>query len=346
MIQHIATRTTFARSLMGAAALALGLAFTGCAGAPDTAGASANATATAPITRGQKIVMATHSFNVFVGPSRASARVPGSVDSPGPLAALAAERGKAGHETFAVQMIGGSTPMQHWNQGDGDDARNIAKAALASHAGQVDVFTMSPNAMMPEPGIDLFGDLVIRTNPQARIMVQNSWSGWDGTGTTPGAGGTGNPNFQAEDHNRATAADLDRWLAALDQPNGYLPRMRAQLAGINQRAGHTMAYVVPSATAVYNLRKEILAGRVPGVATQADLFRDGIGHPKQPLANVVTYVWFAAMYRESPVGLRTLVDAADPTSARRERLLQQLAWNAVIAEPMSGVTGRPERLGS
>lgn len=56
---------------------------------------------------------------------------------------------------LAVQMIGGSTPMQHWNQGDGDDARNIAKVALKK--GGVDVFTMSPNARMPEQGIDLFG---------------------------------------------------------------------------------------------------------------------------------------------------------------------------------------------
>src|SRR4029078_7420566 len=133
---------------------------------------------------GQKIVMATHSFNVFVGPTRAPAGAANAGQpDPVPLAALAKERGKAGHETLAVQMIGGSTPMQHWKQGDGDDAKNIAKAALAK--GGVTVFTMSPNQIMPEPGIDLFGDYVIKTNPNARIMVQNSWSSWDGTGSTP-----------------------------------------------------------------------------------------------------------------------------------------------------------------
>src|SRR4051812_13004760 len=61
---------------------------------------------TAPIAKGQKIVMATHSFNVFVGPSRGGAGA-GAAPNPGPLAALAVERGKAGHETLAVQMIGG-----------------------------------------------------------------------------------------------------------------------------------------------------------------------------------------------------------------------------------------------
>src|SRR5262249_37994883 len=218
--------------------------------------------------------------------------------TPGPLAALAAERGKVGHEALAIQMIGGSTPMQHWKQGDGDDSKNIAKAALQK--GGVDVFTMSPNVTMPEPGVDLFGDFVIKTNPQARILVQNSWSSWDGTGTTPAVGGNGNKDFQAVDHDKATTADLDKWLAALEEKGGYLPRMRAQLEGIDKRAGHQITYIVPSANAVYTFRKEIIAGHVPGIAKQSDIFRDGIGHPKPPLANLVTSVWYATMYPQNP----------------------------------------------
>jgi hypothetical protein len=145
----------------------------------------------APVAKGQKIVMATHSFNVFIGPVRPNARNPGVKPGPGPLAALAAERGKLGHETLQVQMIGGSTPLQHWNQGDGDDAKNLAKVALARAGDQLDVFTLSPNAVMPEEGIDKFGDFVIAHNPNARILVQVSWSSWDGHGRTPSVGGTG-----------------------------------------------------------------------------------------------------------------------------------------------------------
>lgn len=292
------------------------------------------------IAQGQKIVMATHSFNVFIGPTRS--REPTGASNPGPLAALAAERGKVGHETLAVQMIGGSTPMQHWNQGGGDDSKNIAKAALKK--GGVDVFTMSPNARIPEEGIDLFGDLVIQTNPNARILVQHSWSAWDGHGLTPSVGGTGRPNFSNEDHDKADLATLDGWLASLAAKGGYLERLRAQLAGINQRAGKPIAYVVPSAVAAYTLRKEIIKGTVPGIRLQSEIFRDGMGHPATPLANVVTYTWFAVMYRESPVGLKALIDPNDPTSAARERLLQQIAWNAAVAEPMSGVKGKPVKL--
>jgi hypothetical protein len=296
------------------------------------AGGLANAQrapSTAPITKGQTYVMATHSFNVFIGPGRNG--------DPGPLQKLADEAGLTGHKNLAVQMIGGSTPMQHWNQGAGDDTKNIAKVALAK--GGVDVFTMSPNATMPEPGIDLFGDLVIKTNPNARILVQSSWSAWDGKGTTPSVGGTGAPGFTNDDHDKANIAAIDGWLNSAQARDGYMSKMRAQLEGINKRAGRQMAYVVPSSFAVYNLRKQIIDGYVPGLARQSDLFADAMGHPKTPLNHVVTYTWFSVMYRKSPVGLKALIDPNDPTSAARERVLQQIAWNAAVAEPMSGVRG-------
>jgi len=313
------------RAIGGLIALSLGLLLgTGAARAQQAIQASQ------PIAKGQKIVMATHSFNVFIGPNR---RVQGDA---GPLSRLAAEAGKSGHETLAVQMIGGSTPMQHWNQGGGDAAQNIAKAAL--NKGGVDVFTMSPNARMPEEGIDLFGDLVIKTNPNARIMVQASWSAWDGNGTTASVGGTGSTGFTNEDHDKATLEQLKTWR----NPDArYRVAMREQLKGINTRAGRAMASIVPSSDAVYTLREYVIRGEVPGVASQHEIFADAMGHPRTPIANLVTYVWFSAMYRQSPVGMKALIDANDPTSAKRELLLQKIAWNAAIAEPMSGVTGAP-----
>ena len=291
-----------------------------------------------PIKKGQKFVMATHSFNVFIGTIRS--RDPEAADVPTPMAQIAAERGKIGHEALAVQMIGGSTPMQHWQQGGGNDSQNIAKAALRN--GGVDVFTMSPNAVMPEPAIDLFGDLVIETNPNARILVQSSWGAWDGNGSTVrGADGERpeRPTFTNEDHDKATIETLDGLIASLDSKGGYLERLRTQLEGINKRAGKQITYVVPSSKAVYNFRKEIIKGNVPGIEKQSDIFRDGLGHLTQPGVNLVSYVWFAAMYHESPVGLKSLIDPNDPTSAEREALMQKIAWDVVLAEPMSGVKG-------
>jgi len=320
---------------LGSAVLLAALALVACTTT------STRDVALAPITQGQKYAMATHSFNVFIGPTRS--RDANAEVKPGPLAALAAERGKAGHQNMAVQMIGGSTPMQHWNQGNGDDSKNIAKVALSK--GGLDVFTLSPNALMPEPGIDLFGDLVIKTNPNARILVQNSWSAWDGNGSTPSVGGTRNTTFKNEDHNKADIATIDSWLAALENKGGYMERLRAQLAGINQRANKNMTFVVPSSVSVYTLRKEILKGTVPGIKLQSEIFRDAMGHPNTPVVNLVTYTWYAAMYRESPIGLKALIDPNDPTSAQRELMLQQIAWNAVVGEPMSGVKGKPVKVG-
>jgi len=384
----------FKNILAAGGAIALGLAIT-----IPALGQAQNATA--PITKGQKIVMATHSFNVFIstpgartpmaGPgcaappnpnaaaqAAAAARAgvaPGGAGAPAParaatpaaqarqaaaaqarasappgpqvplLTQLTNEKGLTGQEFLAVQMIGGSTPKQHWDQGAGNDCNNIAKAALATSGDKVDVFTMSPNAIMPEPAIDQFGDFVIAHNKNARIMVQNSWGAYDGHGSTPAVGGTGGGSFTNADRDKATLAEVQGWEKSLAAPGGYLEKMRTQLNGINSRAGHQVAYVVPSGQAVYTLREQVIGGKVPGVSKQSEMHRDPIGHPTDPTAHLVAYVWFAAMYRQSPVGLQALVNKDDPTSAPRERLLQQIAWNTVISEPMSGVRGTQVALG-
>lgn len=377
------SRKGFLKSAGAAAILSLSLAIAGCASSGSEGGVTtASSASTKPIARGQKIVMATHSFNVFIStdpdrptPTRTQVVAPGGGAETAPAAGAAAQRpdpcnapsratagqptgtplltkltneaGLAGQEFLAVQMIGGSTPMQHWNQCGGDETRNIAKAALLANGDKVDVFTMSPNARMPEEGIDLFGDLVIKHNPNARILVQASWSAYDGNGTTASVGGSGGGNFKNEQRDAIDAATLDRWLSGQEtRGDAYLPRLRAQLEGIDKRAGKQITYVVPSSTAVYTLRKEVLAGHVPGVTKQSELTRDPIGHPTRIQANLIAYVWYASMYRKSPVGLQAFVTADDPNSAKRERILQQIAWNAVVGEPKSGVKGKPVVVGS
>lgn len=294
------------------------------------------------IEKGQKFVMATHSFSVFIGPNTWRSNVDASNADVGPLARLAAERGKTGHEAVAVQMIGGSTPMQHWTQGDGNDAANIAKAALQK--GGIDVFTLSPNRVVPEQGIDLFGDLVIKTNPQARILAQNSWMAWDGKSSTLRSADADRASFANENRDQVDIATIDGWLRDLETEGGYLEALRSQLAGIDQRAGREVTYIVPSAAAMYTLRKAVIEGRVPGIKKQSELFTDALGHVTQPGINLVTYVWYATMYRENPMGLKALVDPKDPTSADRELLLQKIAWNAAVGEAKSGVSGKAVKL--
>jgi hypothetical protein len=178
----------------------------------------------------------------------------------------------------------------------------------------------------------------METNPGARMLVQHSWAAWDGNGSTTSVGGTGNSDFSNEDHDAATIETIQGWIDSAHRD--YLPRLRSQLSGINDRAGYDMAYIVPAADAVYRLRQEVVRGRIPGIEKQSDLFRDGMGHPTAAVQNLVSYVWFTVMYRQPASGLQSLVDPTDPTSPERERLLQQIAWEVSAAERMSGLTSR------
>ena len=76
------------------------------------------------------------------------------------------------------QMIGGSRVIQHWEL---PDERNVAKAALRE--GKVDVLTLSPHRLLPDPGIDNFVKLGLEKNPNLRVLVQASWPGFDGDWT-------------------------------------------------------------------------------------------------------------------------------------------------------------------
>ena len=123
-------------------------------------------------------------------------------------------------------------------------------------------------------------------------------------------------------------------------------RLRTQLEGIDKRAGKQITYVVPSSIAVYTLRKEVLAGHVPGVAKQSELFRDPIGHPTTATVEPRHLCLVRGdVSREPgrPAGAGRQDRSATRPSARR--LLQQIAWNAVVGEPKSGVKGTPVKVG-
>ena len=83
--------------------------------------------------------------------------------------------------------------------------------------------------------------------------------------------------------------------------------------------------------------------KAPGLKAQADLFTDPIGHARPPLQLLATYCHFAVIYRRSPVGLPVpagLPRATDSLLAEGlNRLLQELAWEAAIRHPLSGVKG-------
>lgn len=260
-----------------------------------------------PITTGQRVFTCGHSFHVFV---------------PGILADIAKKADIKDHVQVGVSSIGGSKVIQHW---DIADEKNKAKEALKT--GKVDVLTLSP-IFLPDAGIENFTKLALEHNKDIRIVVQPIWLRWDIYEPT-----TKRPD--TVDHNAITIEELRK------RHEPYFKMIDEHIQDLNKKQGKTVLYVVPVAQAVIALREKIVAGQAPGLKAQEDLFSDALGHGKPPLQLLVAYCDYSVIYRRSPVGLPVpnilkqskLGDDED----KLNRLLQELAWDAVTKHPLSGV---------
>jgi hypothetical protein len=274
----------------------------------------------APITSGQRMFTCAHSFHVFVY------RI---VDE------MAKAAGIKDHQSVGISRIGGSRVFQHW---DVAEEKNECKAALS--AGKVDVLTLSP-IWLPDAGIEKFAKLGLEHNPNFRVTVQEFWLPNDEYVPVYPLQVRKTPKV---DHDAADLAELRKAQARYDHDIDEYCR------DINKRLGKDVIVTVPVGQAAVALREKIVAGQAPGLAKQWDLFRDPWGHPQAALQVLDGYCHFAVIYRRSPVGLplpgdlAKMKDVSDDDKGKLNRLLQELAWDAVAHHPMSGVMAksRPE----
>jgi hypothetical protein len=266
-----------------------------------------------PITTGQRVFTIGHSFHVWVAPM---------------LEEMAKSAGIQGHEIAGISSIGGSTIIMHWNV---PDANNTAKAALI--AGKVDVLTMS-NIYLPDEGIEKFAKLAFEHNPNIRITMQEFWLPNDRYDPTyPLKYMTG----IKVNHNAATMVELRK------QHDLYFKDMDDMIRAVNKDLGKNVMLAVPVGQAVLALREKVIAGQAPGIKDQSALFSDDWGHATTPIQVLAAYCHFAVIYRRNPIGLPVPPELAamglPPDQAGAlNLLLQQLAWDAVIHHPLSGVT--------
>jgi hypothetical protein len=263
---------------------------------------------------GLRVFVMGHSFHIFVADR---------------LAPLAAAAGISGHELLGQQMIGGSSVRQHWEL---PDEKNAAKAALI--AGNVDVLTMSPNWLVPDDAIPRFTDLGMEHNPEVRVLLQISWMGfdhWEPIGDPK----LWNPARKIHHNEERDSRTLDGLRAANAAITAVIER---QVAGINRARGRDVICIVPVNDAVLRLRERVAAGDVPGIARQSELFTDPIGHGKAPVMALATYCNFVCLYGRSPVGLDDGDRQLDGIHPKLRPVLQEIAWDVVTANPMSGVT--------
>jgi hypothetical protein len=278
---------------------------------------------TPPITKGQNIFVCHHSL----------------FNSIAPILTEVAKSGGFPDQAFVGESaIGGSKSIQHW---DVPDATNKVKPALI--AGKVDVLLLTP-LYLPDDGIEKFAKLGFEHNPNLRVLVMEPWLPWDVYNPRTYVGSyqpiPGEPPLMEKpakvDHNAATVEGLQK------MHEYFFRTWNEHLEAINKELGKQVVFVVPAGQAVIALREKIIAGQAPGLKTQADLFADELGHPKNPLLVLETYCHYAVLYRKSPVGLPVplaLNQAGLPADQIEplNKLLQELAWDAVIHHPLSGV---------
>ena len=268
---------------------------------------------TQSLTHGQRVFTCGHSFHEWVADI---------------LSDLATGAGIRDHHKVGTSSIGGSRAIQHW---DVPAEQNTAQQAL--RAGTVDVLTLSCMSG-PDEGIGKFAKLAVAHNPNVRVTVQELWLPEDRFpfrvphGPAPNA-----PKSSVEEFNDATMADLKKPHAV------YFKVMEDYVNALNAEIGKQVVFIVPDAQATLALRERIIAGTAPGLKKQSDLFTDAWGHPSLPLKLLSGYCHFSVIYRRSPVGLPLPgLFATDPSlNAKLNQLLQELAWNAAIHHPLSGV---------
>lgn len=265
--------------------------------------------ASAGLPAGPRVFVCAHSFMIFTGQ-----QLPPMAEAAG-----------IGYRDAGTQMIGGSRTLQHWNV---PDDRNLAKKALRESA--VDVLLLSPHLLLPDEGIDNFTKLGLEKNPNLQVHVQASWPSRDGN-LGP---------FKNELRDKATVANLKAMRDGYE--TSWLKPLEKQVNALNASVGKSAVRIVPVSRAVFALRERIAQGTAPGIAKQSDLFRDDLGHPQPPLAALVTYCHFATTYGRSPVGLPVPATLKSlPNAGAMNSLLQELAWQAVISYPLSGVRAEP-----
>jgi hypothetical protein len=229
---------------------------------------------------------------------------------------LAASAGIQGHRTVGRQGIGGSRVIQHWELEGGE---NQARTTLAG--GKADVFTMAAHLELPDKGIENFVDLGLLNNPDLRLLVQASWLPFDATSA----------ERRIRDNSEREATDLALLQTATDT---WRRKLEEQVDDLNRRRRRQAVFIVPVGDAVSSLRRQVKAGEFPGVAKQAELFRDPIGHGLGHVQALAAYCNFAAIYGRSPVGLKlTEPGVTDDQHA----VLQRIAWDVVSKYDHSGV---------
>jgi hypothetical protein len=79
-------------------------------------------------------------------------------------------------------------------------------------SGKVDVFTMAPHLMIPDPGITNFVELGLKHNPNMRFLIKGSWDPNDVAAPAAGA-----PDKRIKDNAQRDTMKIEDLQAVIDE---------------------------------------------------------------------------------------------------------------------------------
>jgi hypothetical protein len=130
-------------------------------------------------------------------------------------------------------------------------------------------------------------------------------------------------------------SEAKTWDEAVANHTRFFEMLRDQM---QKKHPDSTINVVPGGPALLALKKEIAAGRVPGMADFfAETFADDI-HLNPKARYLIALVHYACIYRESPEGKVSALNTG--LSQEQAAVFQRIAWETVRDSPWTGVSGQ------
>lgn len=249
---------------------------------------------------------------------------------------------------FPFEQVGFTRPFALATHNFGRGGRNWVEEALEKDKkevlakGEFDVVYLGfVQLAQPVEALDQMADVALRHKPDCRIYLQHAWA-------------SGGGNWSPGNRTRTWPREDDDLPAIQAEWDKRRKKLEDKVDEINKRHGKQAMFIVPLADAVMELRKLVVAGKLPGVTKQSQLFWDDDeskrldDHAGNQIVVLAMYCAHAAIHRKSPEGLKPSSPdgfywgpRADkgkvPVDDAQHAILQRIAWETVSKYPYAGV---------
>lgn len=250
------------------------------------------------------------------------------------MPAMLAELAGAGH-AYESQLGWGATLKGHWGdteiagfEGENDHPR-YRDAREAVESGAYDALVVTEMVEIRDAirwfdspdYLHRWAQRAWKADPRTRVYLYETWPRRD---------------------------DPEGWLARLDADLGRHWEGQILRGALAWPGMEKPIYLIPAGQVMARVVRAAEAGRIDGIAGADALFRDEI-HPGDIGAYLVALTHYAVLYGRSPVGLPHALRRADGApakapSAEAARVMQEIVWETVTHQPLTGVkpTSAPE----